>query len=146
MKEIQGIKLGDVENSIGYLLRRANKMARDITIPILVKHGLSPLSITTLYLVNENRDCTLRNLAKAVFLEPPAMHRLLIDLEKKGLIFRHKSGQDARFTFTRITRSGQKKVINVIDEITKAENMFLGKLDGNQKEIFITILKMLSLE
>jgi len=144
--EIQGIKLAGVKNSVGYLLRRANKMARDMTIPILARHGLSPLELTTLYLVNENRDCTLRNLAKAVFLEPPAMHRLLNGLEEKGLISRHKSGQDARFTYTRITRSGQNKITDSIDEINKVEHMFLGKLDRNQKEMLLTILQKLALE
>jgi len=146
LKEINGLKLAGVKNSIGYLLRRANKRARDMTIPILAKHGLSPLELTTLYLVNENRDCTLRSLAKGVFLEPPAMHRLLNGLEKKGLISRHKSGQDARFTFTRITRAGQKKISNSIDEINKVEHIFLGKLDRNQKEMLITILNKLALE
>lgn len=146
MKEIQGIKLAEVENSIGYLLRRANRMARDVTIPGLAQNGLSPIELTALYLVNENRDCTLRNLAKAVFLEPPAMHRLLNGLEKKGLISRSKSEQDARFTFTRITLLGKKKIADSIEGIRNIERYFLGKLDRNQRKNLITILKALVLE
>lgn len=146
MKEIQGIKLAEVENSIGYLLRRANRMARNVTIPGLAQNGLSPIELTALYLVNENRDCTLRNLAKAVFLEPPAMHRLLNGLEKKGLISRSKSEQDARFTFTRITLLGKKKIADSIEGIRNIERYFLGKLDRNQRKNLITILKALVLE
>ena len=146
MKEIQGIKLAEVENSVGYLLRRANRMARDVTIPGLAQNGLSPIELTALYLVNENRDCTLRNLAKAVFLEPPAMHRLLNGLEKKGLISRSKSEQDARFTFTRITLLGKKKIADSIEGIRNIERYFLGKLDRNQRKNLITILKALVLE
>jgi len=146
LKEIQGIKLAEVENSIGYLLRRANRMARDLTIPGLAQNGLSPIELTALYLVNENRDCTLRNLAKAVFLEPPAMHRLLNGLEKKGLISRSKSEQDARFTFTRITPLGKKKIADSIEGIRNIERDFLGKLDRNQRRNLITILKALVLE
>jgi len=146
LKEIQGIKLAEVENSIGYLLRRANRMARDLTIPGLAQNGLSPIELTALYLVNENRDCTLRNLAKAVFLEPPAMHRLLNGLEKKGLISRSKSEQDARFTFTRITPLGKKKIADSIEGIRNIERYFLGKLDRNQRKNLITILKALVLE
>jgi DNA-binding MarR family transcriptional regulator len=146
LKEIQGIKLAEVENSIGYLLRRANRMARDLTIPGLAQNGLSPIELTALYLVNENRDCTLRNLAKAVFLEPPAMHRLLNGLEKKGLISRRKSEQDARFTFTRITPLGKKKIADSIEGIRNIERDFLGKLDRNQRKNLITILKALVLE
>ncbi len=146
MKEIQGIKLAEVENSIGYLLRRANRMARDVTIPGLAQNGLSPIELTALYLVNENRDCTLRNLAKAVYLEPPAMHRLLNGLEEKGLISRSKSEQDARFTFTRITPLGKKKIADSIEGIRNIERDFLGKLDRNQRKNLITILKALALD
>jgi len=146
LEEKQGLKLADLENSIGYLLRRANRMARDVTIPMLAKNGLSPLELTTLYLVNKNHNCTLRELAKAVFLEPPATHRLLNGLEEKGLISRRKSEQDARFINISITRSGQKKIADSIDEIHKIEQAFLGKLEVNQREIFITILKELALE
>jgi MarR family transcriptional regulator for hemolysin len=121
-------------------------MARDVTIPGLAQNGLSPIELTALYLVNENRDCTLRNLAKAVFLEPPAMHRLLNGLEKKGLISRSKSEQDARFTFTRITPLGKKKIADSIEGIRNIERYFLGKLDRNQRKNLITILKALVLE
>jgi len=143
LKEKQGLRLADLENSIGYLLRRANRMARDVTIPMLAKNGLSPLELSTLYLVNENHDCTLRELSKAVFLEPPATHRLLNGLEKKGLISRRKSKQDARFVHISITPSGHEKVAGSADEIKKIEQTFLGKLDVNQREIFVTILKKL---
>ncbi len=143
LKEKQGLRLADLENSIGYLLRRANRMARDVTIPMLAKNGLSPLELSTLYLVNKNHDCTLRELSKAVFLEPPATHRLLNGLEKKGLISRRKSKQDARFVHISITPSGHEKVADSADEIKKIEQTFLGKLDVNQREIFVTILKKL---
>jgi DNA-binding MarR family transcriptional regulator len=146
LKEIQGIKLGEVENSIGYLLRRGHRMARDVTIPILAKHGLSQLELTTLCLVNENRDCTLRNISKAVYLEPPAMHRLLNGLEKKGLISRSKSEQDARYTLTRITPLGEKKIADSIDDIRNIERTFLGKLSGSQRNQLFAILQALTLD
>lgn len=145
LQERQEMKLAELNNSVGYLLRRANRIARDVTIPILAANGLSPLELTTLYLVNENQDCTLRDLAKAVFLEPPATHRLLNGLEKKGLISRRKYEQDARFILIRITRSGQNKIDESIDEINKIEQTFLGKLDDTQRKMFITLLKALAL-
>ncbi len=146
LQKKQAMKLAELENSIGYLLRRVNRKAREVTIPILSEKGLSPLELTTLYLVNNNPDCTLGDLAKAVFLEPPATHRLLNSLEKKRLISRRKSAEDARFILTRITKSGQEKIADSIDEIQEIERLFLDKLDNNQKEIFITILKALAIE
>lgn len=146
MREIQGIKLAEVEYSIGYLLRRAHRMAQNVTIPILANHGLSQLELTTLYLVNENRDCTLKNISKAVFLEPPAMHRLLKGLEKKGLISRSKSEQDARYTLTRITPSGEQKIADSVDDVRNIERAFLEKLSRNQRKQLFTILQALTIE
>ena len=146
MKEIQGIKLAEVEYSIGYLLRRAHRMAQNVTIPILANHELSQLELTTLYLVRENRNCTLRNISKAVFLEPPGMHRLLKGLEKKGLISRSKSEQDARYTFTRITPSGEKKVAESIVDVRNIEQAFLEKLSRDQKKQLFAILQALALD
>jgi len=146
LKEIQGIKLVEVEYSIGYLLRRAHRMAQNVTIPILANHELSQLELTTLYLVRENRNCTLRNISKAVFLEPPAMHRLLKGLEKKGLISRSKSEQDARYTLTRITPSGEKKVAESIVDVRNIERAFIERLSRDQKKQLFAILQSLTLD
>jgi len=146
LREIQGIKLAEVEYSIGYLLRRAHRMAQNVTIPILANHQLSQLELTTLYLVNENRDCTLKNISKAVFLEPPAMHRLLKALEKKGLISRSKSEQDARYTLTRITPSGEQKIADSVDDVRNIERAFLEKFSEDQRKQLFAILQTLTIE
>lgn len=134
----------DLGTSIGYLLRRANRRVREQTIPRLDENGLSPMELTSLYLVFHNRNCTLRDLAAAAFIEPPTMHRIVKSLEKKGLITRNKAGKDARFVFIRITDKGISTSNEAIEAVLDTETAILKKLSSDEQKVLFSALNALT--
>lgn len=124
------LDLMELRNSAGYLLRRVDKMLRDQTLTELAKLSLSSLEGTTLYLVRENPDCTLRRLAEAVDTAPPSMHRVVTSLEEKGLLTRHRDEKDARFVYIRLTEEGRERTEKAISAVTAVERAAMQHLSG----------------
>lgn len=133
-----------IEESIGYLLRRVNRIAREVTVPVLEKHGLLPMELSTLVIIRDNPGCTLRELAGAVYLEPPATHRMIKGLEEKGLVTRNKSDHDARYIHINITPAGQDKIDKTSEQVLSIEHEFTSRLTDDQKENLISMLKTLA--
>lgn len=132
-----------VSKSIGYLLRRASRRFREVTVPLLKEYGLSPLELTTLNLIDQNPDCVLRTLARAVAVEPPAMNRIANSLEDKGLIARRKSKTDARYTYFSISPEGLRRIQDASDAILNLEAEVLKALTAEEKDaLFLALQKL----
>lgn len=143
-RQKQGLDLGFLTESVGYLLRRVNRKARDLTIPVLVEHELSPLELTTLYLIQNNPNCALRDLAKAAYVESPAMNRLLNGLKERQLITREKSVEDARYILINITATGSQRIADTEEDVRQKEVELLSELSPLEKKAFVNALKVLS--
>lgn len=122
----------ELKNSVGYLLRRADKLFRETTLPALAKLSLSSLEGTTLYLVRENPDCTLRRLAEAVDTAPPSMHRIVVSLEQKGLVSRRRDTTDARFVYIRLTEEGSRRVEKAVETVRTVEREAMTDLSRSE--------------
>jgi len=134
------LQLAGLANSIGYLLRYSNRQAKDATVPILNGNGLSSLGLTTLYLIKENPNCSLKQLANAAYVESPAMNRLLGELENSDLISRKKSLVDARYVIINITNKGLDKVDYVQKLVLDVETKILSTLSKKEKTQLIDTL------
>ena len=140
------LDLMELKNSAGYLLRRADKVLREQTLPALAELSLSSLEGTTLYLVRENPDCTLRRLAEAVDTAPPSMHRIVTSLEEKGLLTRRRDEEDARFVYIHLTEEGRARTEKAIAAVAAVERTALQSLSGSEVVRFRkTLVKLLEI-
>ncbi|ASJ70299.1 MarR family winged helix-turn-helix transcriptional regulator [Granulosicoccus antarcticus] len=142
-KVVKQLDTADMEQSIGYLLRRASRRLRDATVPVLKANGLSPLELTTLYLVSQNPDCVLNLLATATGVESPAMNRIVNSLEEKGYMSRRKSDDDARYTYFSISKSGESCMCVARQAVEEAENKALSSLSASDQKALFTHLQQL---
>ena len=141
----QGKRLCTVEvaASMHYLLRRASQRLKAAIVPVLKDFELSTLELSTLVLVQANDWCILRTLADAVGVEPPAMNRIMNSLEDKGLVSRHKSDSDARYTFFRLTTSGEKRLEGASSSVRNAENEVLqGLSDLERRQLLLNLRRI----
>ena len=139
------LDVDSVNQSIGYLLRRASRRLREVTVPVLKDHDLSPLELTTLNLVHQNPDCVLRTLAHAVAVEPPAMNRIANSLEDKGLIARRKSKTDARYTYFSISPEGLEIMKTASAAGLELESGVLTALTSEERASLFSALQKLTM-
>lgn len=135
-----------VSISIGYLLRRASRQLREVTVPVLRDYDLSRLELTTLILIHSNTDCILRGLAEAVAVDPPAMNRIVNNLESKGLITRRKSTSDARYTHFSISPAGRSVIEQASPPVLDVEHEALAVLSSQERDALFKALQKLTLE
>jgi DNA-binding MarR family transcriptional regulator len=135
-----------VDKSIGYLLRRAARKLQEVTVPVLRGHDLSRQELTTLTLVHGNPDCTLRTLAQAVAVDPPAMNRIVNNLERKGLIARQKQESDARYTYFSISDLGQTVMQAASPPVLEVESQVLAALSPEERDALFRALRKLTIE
>ncbi len=73
-------------------------------------HGISFSDFMILYLLSESNDGKMRrvDLAEKIGLTSSGVTRMLVPLEKIGLIERELSQRDARVSYARLTKAGKK--------------------------------------
>lgn len=138
------LRTDKVVPSVNYLLRRASQRFKEAVVPLLKQSELSTLELTTMSLIQANDGCILRTLADAVGVEPPAMNRIVNSLEDKYLASRHKSSEDSRYTFFRLTDTGVELLKETSDAVEQAESDLLGTLQESEQREFLQILKKFS--
>jgi DNA-binding MarR family transcriptional regulator len=86
----------------GYLLVLKAELARAGLAPH-VRPGMGPL----LFALADGDDCVIRTLCARTRLQPSTLSRTLVEMEKSGLITRHRDAEDARATRIRLTPLGR---------------------------------------
>jgi len=129
------IKLGVLENVLGYLLAQVSISTNQVFKKnIVALHNLNKLEFTTLILIKNNPNLTLKNLVEILNIPASNLSLLLLKLEELKLIARNKSTLDQRVQMLTLTSSG-KKVASSLEKISSAmENELLSKLDTAERE------------
>ena len=139
--ETTDLDLGPLCESVNYLLRRATRRARITSLPALSGVDLSPLEHSILCLIHKNPGCSLRDLAKSAYIEPPAMNRLINRLESRQLVVREKSEVDGRYIQVYLTNDGKDLLERSVPDLCTAESRVLDGLTADQKIELIRTLR-----
>jgi DNA-binding MarR family transcriptional regulator len=93
-------------------------------------HGLGLSDFAALYHLAEAPGGKLRrvDLARHLALTPSGVTRLLGPLERRGIVDREQSGNDARATYAVLTRSGKTLVKDATATVTAIAESILGSL------------------
>ena len=75
--------------------------------PHLHAHGLTEQQWRVLRALAEEVELDVGTLSRRITLLMPSLSRMLPDLERRGLIARRKSSDDARLILARLTEAGQ---------------------------------------
>lgn len=137
------LKIDDIEQSIGFLLRIVNNKARERVINKLDGFDLSSLELTFLFLIHLNQDCSLSDLAKAAHLSVPPTIRVVNSLTAKDLVSRRKSVKDAQFIHIRTTETGETMMKQSKEVIMEVEQKILDILEPKHQLIFMDSLRLL---
>lgn len=96
------------------LLLRAREAVLEPTRPILRRHALTEPQWRVLRVLGAEGEMETLRLAKAVFLRPPSLTRIVRDLAAKGRVTRRADPQDGRVVRVAITPKGEAVVQEVL--------------------------------
>jgi DNA-binding MarR family transcriptional regulator len=94
------------------LLETHEALVRALDARLLAEHQLPLSAFEALIQIAHAEDGTISisDLAERIRLSPSQVSRLVIDLERMGLVRRHRSSTDARSTHAAITEAGQAEL------------------------------------
>lgn len=99
-----------VENYLAALLARASLLISSEFHEVVRAHGLSVAQWRILASLSDGQAISTGRLAQIVLAKQPTVTRQLDRMQAKGYIERLEQGSDRRFTWVRITSSGQEVV------------------------------------
>ncbi|HEX3839744.1 MAG TPA: MarR family transcriptional regulator [Acidimicrobiales bacterium] len=70
------------------------------------------------------------------------MTNRLNHLEQRGLVRRRADSRDARSIRVRLTTAGRRKVDSALKDLVVREDALLGSLDGDQRSVLASLLKV----
>jgi DNA-binding MarR family transcriptional regulator len=121
-------------NSIGYLLKRAQAALRLALDGVLEAHALTMPQYAALSALRERPGASNADLARASFVTPQTMIRILSLLETAKLIARVPHPVHGRILQVRLTASGERVLQRCDAVVRKVEAQMLGKLSAADKE------------
>jgi DNA-binding MarR family transcriptional regulator len=99
--------------------------------------GLTNLFVNTIRIINENKGCTMRTLAKELMVVPPAATRIVNDLIKKDMIQREADSTDRRLIHLYLKPKTMEIFTQIHIEAAEILNNVLNKMTDNEQDALI---------
>lgn len=129
--------------SVGYLLRRAQKLSMPLAESVFVGQELTLTQWIALAQLREGLIDTCGGLARCLDHDSGATTRMLDQLESRGLIARHRSEADRRVVHLTLTDAGHEAVEALIPRMGQLWQSVLSGFDTEEVSLLTSMLKRL---
>lgn len=134
----------DLETSPGHLLRRANQFANDLYTNEQDSKLLTPRQFAVLFAVDREEGMSQTELVEATGIDRSTLADMIVRMQKKDLLARKRTEEDARANAVKITPTGRRALRAVMSAMLKAEQRFLEELPARLRPEFVKCLSILS--
>lgn len=126
--------VGDLDSSVGYLLKQAASALRGA-----MDAALRPLDLTVpqyacLELLGQRPDISTAELARGVFVSRQAMHGVLGGLQERGLVTRQETASHGRALPARLTDEGRRRLQGASAAVRAVEDRMLSDMSTTRRE------------
>lgn len=118
-----GIKLGRLDDFLGFRLRRVQNMLSGKFAQAIAGYGLRSGEFSTLALIAANPGISQNELAREVGLDKSVMVLIVDDLEKREWAVRGRSKTDRRRHSLSITEAGQAELSRMFGSLEQTEGV-----------------------
>ena len=126
--------------SLGYLLHRAHKLARQRVERVFEGQGLTLSQWIALSLLREGVATTPGGIAERLGHDTGATTRLVSQLEGRGLIARGREADDQRVVTLSLTAVGERWFAQLSPSVSDIWNSMLAGFDRDEVEVLIKLL------
>src|SRR5215475_2857707 len=127
-----GLELGQLNNHLGYFLRRLQIWVFKDFIETLRVMKVRPAQYSVLLVIEANPGRTQAAIAQSLSIERARLARLLHELERRKWISRRASGRDARSHSLYLTRDGER-ALERIKVLARRHEAQLASYIGQQR-------------
>jgi DNA-binding MarR family transcriptional regulator len=131
----------DLENVLGYNLRRAHGVQRQRFAAVFAPHSIRPVQISVLGLIFANARLKQAELGRALDIKRANIVTLLDELEERKLITRRRARGDGRAHVLQLTPAGRKLVIELLDLHARLEEHLVASLGARDRDQLLRLLK-----
>jgi DNA-binding MarR family transcriptional regulator len=122
----------------------ALRLHRRLMTQTLADHGFHPGQAICLRMLIANDGITQRDLAKALYVAPPTLTKMLHSMEKAGLVQRRADAGDARLTRVELTDAGRALEKHMRAAAVEYVNATIGTLPPDDRRELTRLLDALS--
>ena len=141
--EEANIRLGGLANLIGFHLR----LAQDASFRSFARHtgvrDLKPGRFAAMTVIQNNPGITQADLGRSIARDKSSVTPLIQDLEKQGLVKRHRSPTDRRSMALSLTPAGEARLRRLLTHAMEHDEK-LDRIVGAHKPQFIRLLKKIA--
>lgn len=109
----------------------------------IAKFGVTYCQLFVLIYISKNNECSPKEIAEYLKLDPGQLNRILTKLLEKDLITQRKNSNDRRFKILNLTKSG----IKIVEESHKLfyswDKKVLSAIDDDSRQELMTLMKKL---
>lgn len=133
-----------IGNYVSYALAAANRAVNLSLAARLKQHGVQIEAWRIMETLDGDQRLTMGELAEIVLINPPTLSKLVDRMVSDGFVHRHVAQNDHRQVNLLITALGQKRMIQIRQEIQDQDEQIFQKLGKEQTELLIGILRGLA--
>ena len=130
----------DLENLVGYNLKRAYVIVQADYRRALGADGLSARSFTALSLVVQNPEITQSELSRLLGIERSGLVAIVDELEQHEYVSRTQVPGDRRVQALVPTKAGVKAYAKTLAKVQEHENKLLSSLTATEKKALLKLL------
>ncbi len=139
--EISAETQGDLEDLVGYNLKRAYVIVRNDFRRALGEDGLSPRVFSALSLIVNHPNITQSDLARILGIERSGLVAIIDELESRSFVSRKSVPGDRRIQALAPTRPGKAAYVNAIETVRAHEADLLSDLTREETQTLIGLLR-----
>ena len=139
-KAHDGIKLGPLADSLGYILKRAQLVISDDLVRALESVDLRPTYYSVLVIVGENPGLNQSEVSSVLGIQRTNFVTMVDDLEHRGLLARRPAQGDRRSYALHLTAEGETLLAHAHDLQEKQEERLSTKLGPDGRDLLHKLL------
>jgi DNA-binding MarR family transcriptional regulator len=126
---------------VGYLLKVAQQRGRLAMDTAMRDLGVTAPQYAVLRFLDESAGMSGADLARRAFVTPQTMNRIIVNLDKAGLIERAPHVKPGRILDTRLSPAGRRLLEQCRERVDAVENTMLSKLTEAEREQLRDLLR-----
>ena len=126
---------------VGYLLKVAQQRGRLAMDTAMRDLGVTAPQYAVLRFLDESAGMSGADLARRAFVTPQTMNRIIVNLDKAGLIERAPYVKPGRILDTRLSPAGRRLLEQCRERVDAVENTMLSELTEAEREQLRDLLR-----
>jgi DNA-binding MarR family transcriptional regulator len=131
----------NLQNLIGYNLRRAHAVQRQRFAAVFSPHGIRPVLLSALGLIYETPNLRQSDLGKMLDVKRANVVTMLDELEQRGLVKRRRSNQDRRAHEIELTARGREQTRQWLELHARLEEDLVKGLGLRERDQLLVLLR-----